>query len=304
MTDDARDHEGAEAFLKQSAALLQLWIDTGLPAATDLNAAPEESAAPIRYVLEGAGKRLRGALALAACRAVGKPANLAIEAAVAVELIHAFSLVHDDLPAMDDDDLRRGRPTVHRAFTEADAILAGDALSVMAFQVIAGSVEQPPEVVQQLVLDLTSATGVIGMIGGQAMDIASQGKTLSLDDLRDLHARKTGALITASCVMGGRCGGASDDEIERLRTFGEHVGLAFQIADDLLDVTADADAMGKATGKDADAGKNTYPSLLGVDESRRLMAEEVDAALAAVDSFADDAGPLRLLARFAATRRR
>ncbi len=293
----------ASELLRRHAKTLDAWLIAELPERVSLSEAPPEAAEPVRYALAGAGKRLRPALVLEACRAVGGTADDAIPAAVAVELIHTFSLVHDDLPAMDDDDLRRGRPTVHKAFDEAQAILAGDALSVMAFEVLTTS-GLASDTIVKLVADLARATGVVGMIGGQATDIAAQGKAVTQDALRQLHARKTGALITASCVMGARSGGATDEQVEALGEFGSQVGLVFQIADDLLDITASTADVGKATNKDAGAGKNTYPALFGIDVSRQLAAEGVDAATEALASFDAGADGLRLLARFAASRRR
>jgi geranylgeranyl pyrophosphate synthase len=248
------------------------------------------------------GKRLRPALVLETARACGvAPDNRsALAAAGAIELIHTFSLVHDDLPAMDDDDLRRGRPTNHKVFGEAMAILAGDAMVTMAFEVIA--VDAEAAVVPSLICELASASGPIGMIGGQVLDIDGENVSLSLDQLRRLHAMKTGALLTCSCRMGAIAAGVGADKLEAVTAYGRHLGLAFQIVDDLLDVTSTPEQMGKATGKDAGKGKNTYPSLMGLEASRREAAEQLAAGLKAVEPLGAGSAGLKALARFVVER--
>ena len=264
--------------------------------------APARLLEAIEYSLMAGGKRLRPALVLETARACGAPADdrSALAAAGAIELIHTFSLVHDDLPAMDDDDLRRGRPTNHKVFGEAMAILAGDAMVTMAFEVIATDAD--PRVAPALVRELASATGPSGMIGGQVLDIDGEHKSLSLDELRHLHRMKTGALLTCACRTGAIAAGADATRLQAVTAYGRHLGLAFQIVDDLLDVTATAEQMGKATGKDAGKGKNTYPNLMGLDASRKEAAEQFKAALTAIEPLGPAGGGLAALARFVVER--
>lgn len=266
--------------------------------------APPRLLDAIEYSLMAGGKRLRPALVLETARACGANAaqyRSALAAAGAIELIHTFSLVHDDLPAMDDDDLRRGRPTNHKVFGEAMAILAGDAMVTMAFEIIATDAE--PAATPALICDLASASGPIGMIGGQVLDIDGENRSLSYDQLRHLHAMKTGALLTSACRLGAIAAGADASRLEAVTAFGRHLGLAFQIVDDLLDVTSTAEQMGKATGKDADKGKNTYPSLLGIEGSDRAAKEQLEAALKSIRAFANDGAALEGLARFVVERK-
>ncbi|MEM8874817.1 MAG: polyprenyl synthetase family protein [Planctomycetota bacterium] len=258
----------------------------------------------LQYSVTAGGKRLRPALVLRfAALANGQaldaaPAPKALAAAVAIELIHTFSLVHDDLPAMDDDDLRRGRPTVHKAYDEATAILVGDALVTMAFELLARDGDAG------LCVELARASGPIGMIGGQMLDIAAEGQTLALEQLQDVHRRKTGALLTAACRLGVMAAGGGADVLLAATRYGRHLGLAFQITDDLLDATSTAEKTGKATGKDVAAGKNTYPALLGVDGARAAADQQLAAAVDTLESFGELAISLRELARFVADRDR
>ena len=260
--------------------------------------APEGLREAIRYSLFAGGKRLRPALVMGAAELVCGDSSVALPAACAIEMIHTYSLIHDDLPCMDDDDLRRGKPTLHRAYDEATAVLAGDALQAMAFDAIAesGNIAAVREIAQ--------AAGVAGMVGGQFIDVQSAGKDLSLDAVREMHRRKTGALIRAAARSGAMLAGADRDALDRLTTYGEHLGLAFQIADDILDVVGDDEAMGKRTGTDSARGKSTYPSLVGLEEARRLADEAVASALEALDSYGPDADPLRDIARFVVDRNR
>jgi geranylgeranyl diphosphate synthase, type II len=225
----------------------------------------------------------------------------ALAAAGAIELIHTFSLVHDDLPAMDDDDLRRGRPTNHKVFGEAMAILAGDAMVTMAFELIAA--DAAPGAVPALVRELAGASGPAGMIGGQVLDIDGENVTLSLNELRQLHAMKTGALLTCACRMGAIAAGASAGHLEAVTAYGRHLGLAFQIVDDLLDVTSTPEQMGKATGKDAQKGKNTYPVVMGIESSRREADEQLSSAVRALQPLGKNADGLRQLAKFVIERK-
>jgi geranylgeranyl diphosphate synthase type II len=269
--------------------------------------APPRLIESIEYSLLAGGKRLRPALVLESARACGTddPARhpAALAAAGAIELIHTFSLVHDDLPAMDDDDLRRGRPTNHKVFGEAMAILAGDAMVATAFEVLA--TDPDPAAGVRLAAELARAAGPAGMIGGQVLDIEGENQSLSLEQLQRLHRMKTGALLVAACRMGAIAAGEGDSsKLRALTAFGRHIGLAFQIVDDLLDVTASREQLGKGTGKDAGKGKNTYPRLLGVEPSRREAERQLAAGLAVVDELGAPADGLRALARFVVERDR
>ena len=272
--------------------------------------APPKLIEAVRYSLNAGGKRLRPALVMTAFDAcqnanpVDRPASRcsALAAAAAVELIHTFSLVHDDLPAMDDDDLRRGKPTSHKAFGEATAILCGDAMVALAFDTLAERAD--PALLPCLLRELARATGPLGMIGGQMLDIENEKSTLQLDALRRLHGMKTGALLGASCKLGAYAARATDDLIRAMMRFGHHLGLAFQITDDLLDVTASAEQLGKSTNKDAALGKNTFPALLGNDEAQDQANQQRDLALEALAPLGRAGDPLATLARFVVTRSR
>jgi len=233
---------------------------------------PAETPPPVlheamRYAVLSPGKRLRPILCLLACDAVEGPADLALGPGCSLEMIHAYSLVHDDLPAMDDASLRRGRATVHKKFGEAVAILVGDALLTLAFEV--ASAKGSARATGPIVRELARASGSIGMVGGQILDLENEGQPVDAEGLERIHRLKTGALIRASVVMGGHAGGATEEQIERLSDFGKYAGLAFQVADDLLDVESSPEELGKDTGADAEAGKATYPALLGVEGARK-----------------------------------
>jgi geranylgeranyl diphosphate synthase type II len=247
----------------------------------------------MRYSLDAGGKRLRPILTLAAAEAVAPPSTaahaieLALPAACAIELIHTYSLIHDDLPAMDDDSLRRGRPTNHVVYGDGMAILAGDGLLTEAFALLSVEPRDPDLVSRKIraIQTIASAAGASGMVGGQAIDLLAVGSsTFDEYSLQDMHARKTGALIRAAAVAGAIMGGGGNDAIAAVDEFGRHLGLAFQIVDDILDVEGDAKDLGKTAGKDAKAGKPTYPSTYGLDESRRLAAERHEDAMAALRS--------------------
>lgn len=258
-------------------------------------------AAAMLYAVTG-GKGLRGFLVLESARLHGiHPANAA-PAAAAIECLHAYSLVHDDLPCMDDDDLRRGQPTVHRKWDQATAVLAGDALQTLAFELCAATQVADPARLS-LIVALAQAAGLRGMVGGQAADIAAEtaAMPLTLDQIIALQAGKTGALITWSATAGARMAGA---DLTPLQTYGDCLGLAFQIADDILDVTGDAGTVGKATGKDAGAGKATFVSLLGLDEAKRRAAGLVEQACDALAPYGERADTLRQAARFVITRQK
>ncbi len=253
------------------------------------------------YAAEG-GKRLRGFLVLESARLHGVDDACAIWPACAIEALHAYSLVHDDLPCMDDDDLRRGRPTVHRKWDEATAVLAGDALQTLAFEFAAHPEVGPGDVRADLALSLARASGAQGMVLGQALDIAAEtaGRTLSLDEITALQAGKTGALIQWSAEAGARLAGA---DTAALSAYARALGLAFQIADDILDVEGDAATVGKAVGKDAGAGKATFVSLLGLDGAKRRAGALVDEACDALAVYGEGADCLRDAARFVISRR-
>jgi geranylgeranyl diphosphate synthase type II len=253
------------------------------------------------YSLMAGGKRLRPTLVLESAIACGGTVNRsALAAAGAIELIHTFSLVHDDLPAMDNDDLRRGRPTNHKVYGEAMAILAGDAMVSLAFELIATDAE--PAVAARLIVELAHATGPQGMIGGQVLDMDGEQKSLSLEQLQQLHRMKTGALLRSACRLGALSTHASPSQLLALTEFGRHLGLAFQIVDDVLDVTASPEQMGKATGKDAAKGKNTYPALLGLDKAQHEAKAQLDEALSALAPLGPSANGLRELAQFVVER--
>jgi geranylgeranyl diphosphate synthase type II len=256
----------------------------------------------IRYSLLDGGKRLRPALVIESCRCAGGDldSKSVIAAACAMELIHTFSLVHDDLPAMDDDALRRGKPTNHKVFGEAMAILAGDAMMTMAFEVIATDAD--PKFAPQLIAELAQASGPAGMIGGQVLDMAGENQSLNLDQLRQIHRLKTGALLTTSCRLGAIAAAADKSALEALTEFGRHLGLAFQIVDDLLDVTSTPQQLGKATNKDRKKGKNTYPALIGLDNSRAEAESHLRSAIACLKEFGPAATSLCLLAEFVVKR--
>ena len=262
--------------------------------------------AAMRYSVVNGGKRVRPLLAYAACEALGGDAERANGAACAVELIHAYSLVHDDLPAMDDDDLRRGQPTTHIAYDEACAILAGDGLQALAFEVIGNAQLNPQDAQTRLdmLMILTRAAGSAGMVGGQAIDLESVGRKIDQAALETMHRHKTGALIEASVQLGALASGrANTDALQALRRYAEAVGLAFQVQDDILDVESDTATLGKTQGKDQAHDKPTYPALLGLDEAKAYALALRDQALAALEGFGDSAEPLRSLARYIVERR-
>ncbi len=258
----------------------------------------------MRYAVFGGGKRLRPVLAIAACEAFGGQLDDVLVPAAAVELIHTYSLVHDDLPAMDDDDLRRGRPTAHTAFGEAEAILAGDALLTLAFEWLA---TRPAGLAlasrrAEAVAVIARGAGHSGMVGGQIADLAAEHKPPVEVALEWIHRHKTGALLSASVELGALHGGAAEEDREAMARYGEAVGLAFQIADDLLDRTASAQALGKTPGKDEKSGKATYPALLGPSESRLAADRLVASALAFIPAAVKDRAMLDALARYAVDR--
>ncbi|RUV17270.1 MULTISPECIES: polyprenyl synthetase family protein [unclassified Mesorhizobium] len=266
-------------------------------------ARPERLMAAMRHGVLNGGKRLRPFLVMESAALFSADGEATLRVAAALECVHCYSLIHDDLPAMDDDDLRRGQPTVHRAFDEATAILAGDALLTLAFDIIAGEATAlPAERRAALVLALARAAGPGGMVGGQKLDLEAEQTPPDEAGIIRLQAMKTGALIRFACEAGALIAGAPADDRERLAEFGSAIGLAFQLADDLLDLTADASQMGKATGKDAAAGKATLVALHGANWARSQLHGLVEQAHALLDPYGDDAQLLKEAATFVATR--
>lgn len=294
--------------LQSQLAPLRLKVDEQLATyLADTPGCPIRLAAAMRYCVLAPGKRLRPMLVLLAAEAVGGKLQTALPAACAVELIHGYSLIHDDLPAMDDDDLRRGLPTCHRQFDEATAILAGDALQALAFEIIAH--EMPAAVALPCCQILSRASGRSHLVGGQADDLAAEGRfgsrpksENSVEHLQSIHARKTGALIQACVRMGGVASGASVDHLEMLGLYGQSIGLAFQIVDDCLDVESTSEQMGKHTRKDSEHGKLTYPALMGLEASRRWADQLIDQACLAVRPLGSAANNLIDIAKFVVER--
>jgi geranylgeranyl diphosphate synthase type II len=259
----------------------------------------------MRHSVFAGGKRLRPILAMEAARLIAGSLPEGIEGlGCALEMLHTYSLVHDDLPALDNDELRRGQPTCHKAFGEATAILAGDALQTLAYQTLS-RLRCPPAARVRIIEEIARGTGTIeGMIGGQVMDLEAEHTRPDAQTLEYIHRSKTGALITASVVSGGIYGGASDEQAEKLRCFGRAIGLAFQIADDVLDVTQTSEQLGKTAGKDTATEKATYPALFGVEESRKKAEALVASGCAALDSFGPCADTLKALAHFLVERKK
>lgn len=261
----------------------------------------------MQYSLLAGGKRIRPVLAMAAAEAVNGKAESAIPVAAAIEMIHTYSLIHDDLPSMDNDDLRRGKPTNHKVFGEATSILSGDALLTHAFTVISDRLlwtDTPAEKVLRIIHEIGLGSGPLGMVGGQQIDIESEGKNLKLNELEHLHRKKTGALIRAAIRAGGIAGGATEGQLSALTTYAEKIGLAFQIADDILDVEGTPEETGKSTGKDSIQNKNTYPALIGLEESKALEHKLITEAIEALKEFDEKAEPLREIARFVIERKK
>jgi geranylgeranyl diphosphate synthase type II len=272
---------------------------------------PPEDAPPatvhraMRYSLLAGGKRLRPILVIAGAEAVGGRADTVLPTACALELIHTYSLIHDDLPAMDDDDYRRGRPTNHKVFGEAIAILAGDALLTLAFQLVASNVTRvrEPRVICDVVAEIASAAGTAGMVGGQVVDIESEGRAITAETLDYIHAHKTAALIRASLRVGAMLGGAPPDHLEAISAAGGSLGLAFQIVDDILDVEGSLAELGKTAGSDERKGKATYPAIYGLEASRRRARALIEETRAALNGLGPAAEPLGALADFVLERR-
>jgi geranylgeranyl diphosphate synthase, type II len=265
------------------------------------NSYPESIHSAMNYSVQAGGKRLRPILVIAAAEAVGGDRKTVLPFAVAAELIHTYTLIHDDLPALDNDDFRRGKPTNHKVFGEALAILAGDALLTQAFILMTNtaSLEGVPErEILKATHEMANALGSGGMIGGQVVDLESEGKPITSESLEYIHIYKTGYLIRACIGVGARLGGASSSQLKDLSRYGAHIGLAFQIIDDILDITADQEMLGKDVGSDLDKGKATYPALYGLQESKNKAEQLVKESIACLEQFDGRADPLREIARF------
>ncbi|MCS7314869.1 MAG: polyprenyl synthetase family protein [Bryobacterales bacterium] len=298
-------HHSRPAPDPQAAADFETWLERQrrrVEAALDRWLPPEDQPPQIihramRYSVFAGGKRIRPILCLASAEAVGSEAPGVMEAACALELVHTYSLIHDDLPALDNDDFRRGRPTCHKQFGEAMAILAGDALLTLAFHVLARAACPDGAARARLVEEISAAAGTPGgMIAGQVEDLEGQGRTPTAELLETIHRAKTGALLTASVRMGAICAGAGEEQLEALTRYGRHVGLAFQIVDDLLDVEQSTETLGKTAGKDARQKKITFPAVYGLPASHRMAEQEITAALREIESFGERARRLRELA--------
>lgn len=286
-----------EEFLAETRAVVDAALDNWLPYEDE---PPETLHAAMRYSVFAGGKRLRPALARAACHAVGGADEDVLPAMCALEMLHTYSLIHDDLPAIDNDDLRRGRPTSHKQFNEATAILAGDALQTGAFFALSALTPRR-EIIPELVQELSGAAGTAGMVGGEIADIEAEGRPPDLATVEFIHERKTAALFIASVAMGGLAGGASPETLDALRRFGWALGIAFQIVDDVLDETGDAEQLGKSPGKDRAARKMSFPAVVGLEESRRRAEECKKMGLEALSSVPNH-GILAGLMEFAVAR--
>ena len=290
------------SYLGHCCRRVEAYLDLYLPAAT---AFPQPLFEAMRYSLFAGGKRIRPAFAFAAAEAVGGDGEAVLPFAAGLEMIHTYSLIHDDLPAMDDDDLRRGKPTCHKVYGEGTAILAGDGLLSDAFAVVTAPgvlARHPAERVARIVHELAVAAGSGGMVAGQALDLDATGRSVDLATLEFLHTHKTGALIRAAVRVGGLAAGAGPDPLETLTRYAAHLGLAFQIADDVLDVESSTEQLGKPVGSDQGLEKATYPALLGMQESKRRAAQLMDEALEALAPFGPGGVPLAALARFVVER--
>ncbi|PLX95608.1 MAG: polyprenyl synthetase [Desulfuromonas sp.] len=291
-----------QSYLENQLERITTALESLTPSAETLPAQLHEA---MRYSLLAGGKRIRPVLLLAACEAVGGENEAALPIACALEMIHTYSLVHDDLPAMDNDDYRRGRLTNHKVYGEATAVLAGDALLTEAFIHLsdpARTAAIPPQTLLEVIHIMARCAGSMGMVGGQVVDMEAEGKEIDFATLEYIHTHKTGALLLASVKAGGLVGGADAEQLESLTRYGEAAGLAFQIADDILNVTGDKEELGKAVGSDEARGKATYPALLGVAEAKRRAIELRDLAISALEPLGEAAQPLRDIAHYIVNR--
>lgn len=287
-----------KTYLAEHATQVEAALDRSLPVVY-----PAKIYEAMRYSLMAGGKRLRPILCLATCEMLDAPASLAMPTACALEMVHTMSLIHDDLPAMDNDDYRRGKLTNHKVYGEDVAVLAGDALLTYAFEYIATqTVGAPPKQVLKVIADLGKAVGAAGLVGGQVVDLDSEGKAIDEDTLTYIHIHKTAALLEVSVTSAAILADASAATIERLRRYAQRIGLAFQIVDDVLDITATSEELGKSAGKDVAAQKATYPSLWGLDVSKQKANQLVDEAIAQLDEFGEKARPLIAIAQYITAR--
>jgi len=291
-----------KTYIAECGAKINAAMERYLP---DDDILPHNLHKAMRYSVMAGGKRIRPVLMMAACEAVGGEVERVIPVACAMEMIHTYSLIHDDLPAMDDDDFRRGEPTCHKVFGEAMAILAGDALLTQAFVLLSSPETRallPQGASLKIIQIIASNAGSFGMVGGQAVDIESEGKAIDFPTLEYIHTHKTGALILASVQAGALAGGADKEALAHLTRYGEAVGLAFQVADDILDVVGDQNLMGKTLGVDEARGKATYPAFFGLEAARERAIELRDMAVGALESFGDQADMLKQIAHFIVAR--
>ena len=295
-------------YLQQKKEIVDLALERYFPerSGSPEGVYPTSLLKAIRYSLFAGGKRVRPILAMAAFEASGGNGNEILPVACALEMIHTYSLIHDDLPALDNDDYRRGQLTCHKAFGEAIGILAGDALLTEAFRLMASRTVETPSLrdgpILDVIYEVARAAGMLGMVGGQVLDIESEGKEVDFPTVEYIHTHKTGAMILASVRAGAKLAGADEEALKAFTYYGERIGLAFQIADDILNIEGKAALLGKKTGSDLSRGKATYPSVLGLEESKKRALELVELAVDAIHSFGPEAQPLREIARFIVSR--
>jgi len=289
MIEDSNNFEKAVNYLKKVSAITDQKLDEHIPQDCDR---PETLHEAMRYSMFAGGKRLRPALAVAAFETFGGEGDSIYYATSALEMLHTFSLIHDDLPCMDDDDYRRGRPTNHKKFGEATAVLSGDALCILAFELLARTGKA------EVVETLAKALGTCGMLGGQMVDIESEGKEVDLETVKYIHLHKTSALIEASLLIGAQLANASEQELNHLQEYGRNIGLAFQVVDDILDIEQTTEQLGKDAGSDQARGKATYPAKVGVEKSRQVALELFDQSLKALGNLRQDTAILKDIAEF------
>jgi geranylgeranyl diphosphate synthase type II len=304
VKEENQDTMDLAKYLKEKRAIVEDRLETYFP---EPEGPASDIVASMRYSLVAGGKRLRPILCIAAAEAVGGAESEVLDVACALELIHTYSLIHDDLPVMDDDDLRRGKPTNHTVFGEAIALLAGDGLLTEAFHLMAGA-RLKEKVSARKLLEvigmIARAAGYQGMVGGQVVDIQSEGKDVEFSTLEFMHAHKTGALICASVKSGVILGGGNGSQIEAMTSYGNCIGKAFQISDDNLDIESDTETLGKTVGADRQKGKTTYPSLIGLSRSKEIQAQLIETAILSLEAFDRGADPLREIARYIIERKK
>ena len=288
------------SYLQDKKELVEIALDGSLPIVR-----PEKIYTAMRYSLLAGGKRLRPILCLATCELLGGTVEMSMPTACALEMIHTMSLIHDDLPAMDNDDYRRGKLTNHKVFGEDIAILAGDGLLAYAFEFVATQTQNvAPQNIIEVIARLGRTVGAAGLVGGQVLDLESEGKTdITAETLTCIHTHKTGALLETSVVSGAILAGAGSEEVKKLSQYAQNIGLAFQIIDDILDITATQEELGKTAGKDLAAQKATYPSLWGIEESRNQAQQLIDSAIAKLADYGEKAAPLRAIAQYIVNRK-